>query len=79
MKPGNETVDIVKDNADDGPADLKNPHFAATERAKRRSQMTFELCSEESEGIVNDITAAEVTYEVCFSTTYCFPGNVIMV
>ncbi|KAJ4715667.1 CD2 antigen cytoplasmic tail-binding protein 2-like [Melia azedarach] len=63
VKPGNETVDIVKDNADDGPADLKNPHFAATERAKRRSQMTFELCSEESEGIVNDITAAEVTYE----------------
>lgn len=69
MKPGKEAVDIVKDD-DDDPTDSKNPKLAAKERATRRNLMTFELCSEESRGNGNDISAAEVTYEVRFSIAY---------
>lgn len=62
VKPGKEAVDGVKDDGD-GPTGLKNPQLAAKERATRRNLMTFELCSEESRGNGNDISAAEVTYE----------------
>ncbi|OWM63594.1 CD2 antigen cytoplasmic tail-binding protein 2 isoform X1 [Punica granatum] len=46
-----------------GPVDLTNPRFASKERAKRRTQITADLLSEESRGALNDISAAEVTYE----------------
>lgn len=71
MKPGKEAVDGVKDDGD-GPTGLKNPQLAAKERATHRNLMTFELCSEESRGNGNDISAAEVTYEVRFFITYSF-------
>lgn len=48
-----------------GPTPLTDPRSAAEERAKRRSQITTELFSEETAGILNDISAAEVTYRVC--------------
>ncbi|ESR41379.1 hypothetical protein CICLE_v10025761mg [Citrus x clementina] len=67
VKPGKEAVDGVKDDGD-GPTGLKNPQLAAKERATRRNLMTFELCSEESRGNGNDISAAEVTYEVRICT-----------
>ncbi|XP_054801382.1 LOW QUALITY PROTEIN: uncharacterized protein LOC129305354 [Prosopis cineraria] len=43
--------------------DMMNPRHAAKERAKRRSQMTTELLSEDSRGIATDISAADVKYE----------------
>ncbi|XP_021898661.1 uncharacterized protein LOC110815269 [Carica papaya] len=57
-----ENVVVGKGNTEDDPADLKDPRLAAKERAKRRSQMTTELFCEESKGL-NDVSAAEVTYE----------------
>lgn len=52
----------VEEDADD----MLNPRNAAKERAKRRSQITTELFSEDSRGIANDISAAEVKYQVCY-------------
>ncbi|ONH90559.1 hypothetical protein PRUPE_8G061500 [Prunus persica] len=46
-----------------GPTPLTDPRSAAKERAKRRSQITTELFSEETAGILNDVSAAEVTYK----------------
>lgn len=51
---------IVEENVND----LSNPVVAAKERVKRRNQITAELLSEENGGI--SVSAAEVTYEVCF-------------
>ncbi|KAF3958703.1 hypothetical protein CMV_016417 [Castanea mollissima] len=48
---------------DDDPTDLMNPRAAAKERAKRRTQFTAELFTEESRGILNDVAAAEVDYK----------------
>ncbi|XP_028800840.1 CD2 antigen cytoplasmic tail-binding protein 2 homolog [Neltuma alba] len=62
VRPGDEAVvDIgpVEEDTDD----MMNPRRAAKERAKRRSQMTTELFSEDSRGIASDISAAEVKYE----------------
>ncbi|KAJ0040500.1 hypothetical protein Pint_26658 [Pistacia integerrima] len=63
VKPGDEVVVEKGKAVDDGQSDLTDPRRAAKERANRRTQMTFELFSEESRGIVNDISAAEETYE----------------
>lgn len=65
VKTGDAFVDIAK--AEENPSDLTDPRFAAKERAKRRNQMTADLFSEENRGVGNDISAAEVTYEVRFS------------
>lgn len=46
--------------------DLTNPVVAAKERVKRRNQITAELLSEENGGTSNNLSAAEVKYEVCF-------------
>lgn len=62
MKPGDAFVD--KGKAEESLNDLTDPRLAAKERAKRRNQMTADLFSEENRGLVNDISAAEVTYEV---------------
>nr|XP_023910797.1 SUPPRESSOR OF ABI3-5-like [Quercus suber] len=48
---------------EDDPIDLMNPRAAAKERAKRRTQFTAELFTEESRGILNDVMAAEVDYK----------------
>ncbi|XP_022141936.1 CD2 antigen cytoplasmic tail-binding protein 2 [Momordica charantia] len=61
VKPGDAFVD--KGKAEESPKDLTDPRFAAKERAKRRNQMTADLFSEENRGLVNNISAAEVTYE----------------
>ncbi|PQQ12339.1 hypothetical protein Pyn_11880 [Prunus yedoensis var. nudiflora] len=46
-----------------GPTPLTDPRSAAKERAQRRSQITTELFSEETAGILNDVSAAEVSYK----------------
>ncbi|XP_062176806.1 uncharacterized protein LOC133881788 [Alnus glutinosa] len=61
VKAGDEVVD--RGEAEDAPSDLMNPRHAAKERAKRRSQFTAELFTEESRGIINDVVAAEVDYK----------------
>ncbi|CAN6686232.1 unnamed protein product [Malus baccata var. baccata] len=40
-----------------------DPRAAAKERAKRRSQITTELFTEDAAGVVSDVSAAEVTYK----------------
>lgn len=65
MKASEEAASVSK--AEEGPSDWTDPRRAAKERAKRRSQMTTELFSEESVGIFHDISGAEVQYEVRFS------------
>ncbi|KAG6652002.1 uncharacterized protein LOC122313724 isoform X1 [Carya illinoinensis] len=60
VKPGDEGVD--RGQADEAPSEVLNPRLAAKERAKRRNQITAELFTEESRGIINDVTAAEVAY-----------------
>ena len=66
VKPGDEVV-VDKANVEEGEVDLMNPKIAAAkERAKLRNQITSELLSEGAGGITNDLSAAEVTYEVCF-------------
>lgn len=62
VKPGDDVVVDKGKAVDDGQTDLTDPRFAAKERANRRNQMTYELCSEENRGIIN-ISAAEETYE----------------
>ncbi len=57
---------VDRGEAEDAPSDLMNPRHAAKERAKRRSQFTAELLTEESRGILNDVVAAEVDYKVHF-------------
>lgn len=64
VKPGDEIV-VDKGNVEEDPSDLTKPLNAAKERAKRRNQITAELFSEETGGL-NDISAAEETYEVSF-------------
>ncbi|XP_022963481.1 uncharacterized protein LOC111463801 isoform X4 [Cucurbita moschata] len=44
--------------------DLTDPRLAAKDRAKRPNQMTADLFSEENRGLVNDTSAAEVSYEM---------------
>ncbi|KAL4036693.1 hypothetical protein IC575_000257 [Cucumis melo] len=61
LKSGDAFLD--KGKAEETPDDLTDPRLAAKERAKRRNQMTADLFSEENRGLVNDISAAEVTYE----------------
>lgn len=67
VKPGDEIVEIVNvpANVEEDESDLTNPRAAAKERAKRRSQFTSELFREETGAILNDVTAAEMRYEVC--------------
>lgn len=55
---------VDRGQSEDVPGDLLNPRLAAKERANRRSQITAELFTEESRGILNDVTTAEVDYEV---------------
>ncbi|CAJ1963493.1 unnamed protein product [Sphenostylis stenocarpa] len=69
VKPGDEVVE--KGNVEEGDVDLLNPQAAAKaaakaakERAKQRNQITAELFSEGTGGIVNDFSVAEVTYEL---------------
>ena len=59
---------VDKANVEEGEeVDLMNPKIAAAkERAKLRNQITAELLRESAGGITNDLSAAEVTYEVCF-------------
>ena len=67
VKPAAEEAVVVVDRGpavDDDPTDLMNPRAAAKERAKRRTQFTAELFTEESRGILNDVAAAEVDYKV---------------
>lgn len=56
---------------DCGPSEriVADARLAAKERAKSRSKITTELFSEQSTGIIHDISAAEVNYEVWF--LYC--------
>ncbi|KAL2342105.1 hypothetical protein Fmac_010045 [Flemingia macrophylla] len=64
VKPGDEVVE--KENVEDGGVDLTNPQIvakAAKERQKQRNQITAELFSEDTGGILNDFSAAEITYE----------------
>ncbi|KAF8044150.1 hypothetical protein BT93_A2205 [Corymbia citriodora subsp. variegata] len=64
VKPGDEAAvrrPVVEEK--EGPSDLKDARLAAKERAHRRSQFTAELFSEDSRGIANDISSAEVAYE----------------
>ncbi|KAK4271251.1 hypothetical protein QN277_019970 [Acacia crassicarpa] len=61
-RPGDEPV-VDKGPVEEDTDDMMNPRHAAKERAKRRSQITTELFSEDSRGIANDISAAEVKYE----------------
>ena len=67
VKPAAEEAVVVVDRGpaeNDDPTDLMNPRAAAKERAKRRTQFTAELFTEESRGILNDVAAAEVDYKV---------------
>lgn len=66
VRPGDEPV-VDKGPVEEDIDDMMNPRHAAKERAKRRSQITTELFSEDSRGIANDISAAEVKYEVCYN------------
>lgn len=65
VKPGDEVVVVDKGNVEEEEeaTDLMNPQVAAKERAKRRSQITAELFTDDTGGV--DVSAAEVTYEVC--------------
>ncbi|XP_059648066.1 uncharacterized protein LOC132294287 [Cornus florida] len=68
VKPGVEVVDL---RAEDGPSSkLKDPRLAAKDRATRRSKMTTELFSEENRGMLPEISAAEVQYEVRFNKIF---------
>ena len=64
MKPGEEAVNRV--DVEDVSGDLKDPNHAAKERAKRRNQITTELFTEDGRGMLNDVSVAEVAYEVSF-------------
>ncbi|GMI88356.1 hypothetical protein like AT5G09390 [Hibiscus trionum] len=61
VKPGEEVPNRV--DIEDDAGDLKNPRLAAKERAKRRSQITTELFAEDGRGMLNDVSAAEISYE----------------
>nr|KJB79662.1 hypothetical protein B456_013G061400 [Gossypium raimondii] len=61
VKPGEEAPNRV--DIEDGSGDLKDPCLAAKERAKRRSQITTELFAEDGRGMLNDVSAAEISYE----------------
>ncbi|KAE8729598.1 hypothetical protein F3Y22_tig00003507pilonHSYRG00125 [Hibiscus syriacus] len=61
VKPGEEAVNRV--DIVDGSCDLTDPRFAAKERAKRHCQITTELFAEDGRGMLNDVSAAEVSYE----------------
>ncbi|XVF01585.1 hypothetical protein REPUB_Repub04eG0101200 [Reevesia pubescens] len=61
VKPGEETVNRV--DVEDGSGDVNDPRQAAKERAKRRNQITTELFTEDGRGMLNDVSAAEITYE----------------
>ncbi|XVF44751.1 hypothetical protein PTKIN_Ptkin02bG0149300 [Pterospermum kingtungense] len=61
VKPGEKAVNRV--DVEDGSGDLKDPRIAAKERAKRRSQITTELFTEDGRGMLPDVSAAEATYE----------------
>ncbi|MED6195349.1 hypothetical protein PIB30_037090 [Stylosanthes scabra] len=65
VKPGEEVVveKVTAEKEEEEPTDLLNPQAAAKERAKRRSQITSELFTDDTGGASNDVTAAEVTYE----------------
>ncbi|XP_010546337.1 PREDICTED: CD2 antigen cytoplasmic tail-binding protein 2 [Tarenaya hassleriana] len=52
-----------KGDAEAVPIDPRDPRHAAKERAKRRNQITTELFTEDGEGFLDDVTAAEETYE----------------
>ncbi|KAL4303822.1 hypothetical protein GQ457_10G019600 [Hibiscus cannabinus] len=61
VKPGEEVPNRV--DIEDGSGDSKDPRLAAKERSKRRSQITTELFAEDGRGMLNDVSAAEVSYE----------------
>ncbi|KAL1336252.1 hypothetical protein AAHE18_10G048800 [Arachis hypogaea] len=63
VKPGEEVVVEKAKAEEEEPTDLLNPQVAAKERAKRRTQITSELFTDDTGGASNDVTAAEVTYE----------------
>lgn len=59
-----EPVAAVKEEEEEaGPPDLSDPRVAAKERAKRRSQMTTQLFTEDGEIELSRISAAEVQYQ----------------
>ncbi|XP_077224258.1 CD2-binding protein-like protein isoform X2 [Tasmannia lanceolata] len=62
VKKGDEIVGESRN--EESLDDLSDPRFAAKERAKRRTQITAELFSEASSGILQDVSGAEVNYEV---------------
>lgn len=68
MKEGAGKLDIVGTEADT--STFSDPRLAAKERAIRRTAMTTSLFNEESSTI--DISAAEIKYEVCFSSLSVF-------
>ena len=59
MKSGDEIVDRSKAE-EEGPSERKDPRLAAKERAILRNEITAQIFSEDS----NDLSAAEVAYEV---------------
>lgn len=70
---------MEKVQADEAPSEVLNPRLAAKERAKRRNQITAELFSEESRGILNDVTAAEVAYMVCIFPFFFSTLNLVII
>ncbi|CAM8974176.1 unnamed protein product [Rhodiola kirilowii] len=63
VKPGDVTYtqDVAPES--NVPTVPVKPRLAAEERAKRRTQLTTKLFTEESRGLPSDVTAAEVDYE----------------
>ncbi|XP_030459143.2 SUPPRESSOR OF ABI3-5 [Syzygium oleosum] len=63
VKPGDEAAVRLPVVEEEVPSDARDARLAAKERASRRNQITAELLGEDSRGIANDISSAEVAYE----------------
>lgn len=63
-----EPVAAKEKDEEAAPADLSDPRIAAKERARRRSQMTTQLFTEDGEVELSRINSAEVQYQVSFSS-----------
>lgn len=79
VKPGDEAAVRLPVVEEEVPSDARDARLAAKERASRRNQITAELLGEDSRGIANDISSAEVAYEVgllvppIFLSMFCSP------
>ena len=70
LKPGDEKVDVWK-HAENDQSAKNDARLAAKERAMRRNEIAAELFTEENRGMLSDISAAEVHYEVSLSIFLC--------